>query len=278
MKHVVVLLLLLSLVAPSVHAGAFEFSGQAVAGAPGTTTAPVLVLAFRGDGETTDTQIDLLFDTSRFGAQVTPRNGALCIPIATGLRVISPGSAVPLPAGPVRYCEMRFAIAPATAQGSYDLAADPATTECFSLKGQVFPCTAPNGSGVIRVGPNTPAAGFDYLPDVGSTLVLNGGVGEIIADYLPGGFGAAIELHDCLIAAMPGGDFALPLYAPLPLGFASNVSGSGLLALACVPQIQETTATLSCSETRNGTQTSPVSWNLVCPALPSDFMFADGFE
>ncbi len=278
MQKFILLLIVQLILLPQGRAGVFEFSGSAVAGAPGTVSAPALVLSFRGDGATTDNQIDLLFDTSRFTALVTPLNGALCIPIAAGVRVISPGSAVPLSAAPVRYCALRFTIAAGTTAGSYDINDDVATTECFSLKGQVFPCTAPNGTGVIRVGNNTPLANFDYQPDAGSVLNLNGGTGEIIADYLPGGFGAAIELHDCLISAVPGGDFSTPQLAPVPLGFASDATGSGLLALSCIAQQQLTTATLSCTETRNGSDTSVVSWNLVCPALPSDFMYADGFE
>lgn len=260
-------------------AGQYEFASPAVAGMPGGQTAPLLFIGFRGDGETTDTQADFLYDATRFTAQLTPRNGANCLALAGGrVRLISPGSVVALTGALVRYCEVRFTMAMATPTGSYNFSPDLAMVECFGLNGNVSSCTAPSGQGAIRVGPNTPQAQFLYTPLPDSTVLLVNGTGEIGANFVAGGFGAAIELHDCAITAAVGASFGPVLAAPVPFAFVSNLSGTGLVALTCARQQTDGNGQLSCTETRNGTVASTRSWDLLCPALPPDFIMASDFE
>lgn len=260
-------------------AGQYEFASPAVAGAPGSQTAPLLFVGFRGDGETTDTQVEFTYDATRFTAQLTPRNGALCLlPVVGRVRIISPGSGSPLTGALVRYCEIRFVIAPTTPGGSHDFALDNSAIECSGLAGPGPSCTAPSGLGVIRVGPNTPQAQFSYQPAANSTVVLAQSVGEISAEFIAGGFGAAIELHDCQLAAQVGASFGPVLSAPQPLAFVSNLTGTGLLGLSCTRQLTDTTAQLACTETRNGTVQFTRSWNFLCPALPPILIMEDGFE
>jgi len=262
----------------SASAGQFEFSSPAVAGAPGLQTAPLLDLTFRGDGETTDAQIDLVFDPARFTPVLTPRNGALCQVFGDRVRVVSPSSAAPLTAAQVRYCSLRFSVAVGTPTGSYNFAPDLKATECSGVNGAVSPCTAPSGIGVIRVGLLTPAPVLNYVPATSDTVLLVNGNAEISADFVPGGFGAAIEVHDCLITAGPGAVFASPMLAPQPFAFVSTLPGTGLIGLSCTRQVQQTTAALDCVQTRNGVSDQSLHWNLVCPALPAILIHADGFE
>src|SRR5690349_8403360 len=152
MRWSVWLCALLFVAAQGAQAGSFDFASPAVAGAPGTQTAPLLFVGFRGDGATTDAQVELLYDTTRFVAQLTPRNGALCLFATDRIRVVSPASGTPLTAALVRYCEIRFAIAAGTAGGSYNLAPDLSTIECAGAAGPSPSCTAPSGIGMIRVG------------------------------------------------------------------------------------------------------------------------------
>lgn len=271
-------IVVLTVAAGCAAAGSFEFASPAVAGAPGTQTAPFLFVGFRGDGATTDTQLELLFDTSRFTAQLTPRNGAICLFSVDRIRIASPGSGGPLSGALVRYCEIRFAISASTAGGSYNLAPDLSTIECTGLMGPVPVCTAPTGVGVIRVGPNTPQAQFTYAPAAGGTVLLANGSGEISANFVAGGFGAAIELHDCLLTPQPGASFGPVLAVPVPLAFVSNFSGTGLVGLSCSRQSTDTSAQLACTETRNGTLDQQRSWSLLCPALPPELIFANEFE
>ncbi|MDZ4811115.1 MAG: hypothetical protein SGI99_00685 [Pseudomonadota bacterium] len=260
-------------------AGQYEFASPAVAGSPGGQTAPLLFVGFRGDGETTDTQVEFTYNATRFTAQLTARNGALCLlPAAGRVRIISPGSGSPLTSTLVRYCEIGFTIAPATPGGSHDFALDNSAIECSGLVGPSPSCTAPTGVGVIRVGPNSPQAQFNYQPAANSTIVLAQGVGEISAEFVAGGFGAAIELHDCQLAAQVGASFGPVLSAPQPLAFVSNLTGSGLLGMSCTQQLTDTTAQLACTETRNGTLQFARSWSLLCPALPPILIMENGFE
>jgi hypothetical protein len=280
MKNISLCLIIgfLAAFALEVDAGQFEFASPAVAGAAGGNTAPLLFVGFRGDGETTDAQVEFVYDNTRFIPQLTPRNGALCLSTSDRVLIVSPGSAGPLTGSLVRYCEIRFAIAAGTPTGSHNFDLDESTIECAGALGPPPACTAPSGIGVIRVGPNTPQAQFLYNPLPGTTLPLDKGVAEITADFLSGGFGAAIELHDCQIAPQSGAIFGPVTAAPQPLAFVSNLVGTGLLGLSCTRQVAQTSGQLSCTETRNGTIPATRSWNLICPALPPELIFENAFE
>lgn len=272
-------ILLLSTSCGSASAGQFDFAPAAVAGSAGGSAAPLLTVSFRGDGETTDAQVFYTFDTSRFSASATARNGALCVVSGNQIRVISPGSLVPLNASAIRYCEIQFAIAAATLNGSYSLAILDGTLGCFTADGAIATsCIAANGNAAIRVGQNTPEAQFTYLPAANSTLTLSGGSAEISVDFVPGGFGAAIELHDCQLVLGSGASFGPVAMAPLPLAFVSDLVGTGLIGLSCNPQIPVTSAVLACTETRNGSTSLIRQWDLQCPALPADLIMQNGFE
>ncbi len=271
-------LVFLAAFAVEADAGQFEFASPAVAGAAGGNTAPLLFVGFRGDGETTDAQVEFVYDNTRFTPQLTPRNGALCLASGDRVLIVSPGSAAPLTGNLVRYCEIRFAIAAGTSGGSHDFDLDESTIECAGSLGPPPTCTAPSGIGVIRVGPNSPQAQFLYAPLPGTTVLLDNALGEISADFLSGGFGAAIELHNCQITPQSGAIFGPVVAAPQPLAFVSNLTGTGLLGLSCTRQVADTAGQLSCMETRNGTIPAKRIWNLLCPALPPEQIFENGFE
>lgn len=276
--------LFLFLVSAVCTAGTFEYATPAVAGPPGGQASPVLVIGFRGDGQTTDAQIDLLFDPARFSVQLTPRSNAFCQEISgSRIRILSPGSIVALPTAFVRYCEIRISILAGTASGSYNFApsSEPDTLVCSNALGEEVPCFAPSGVGVVRVGATTPQAQFTYFPPAGSTVGLNNDNGtsaEISADFTPGGFGASIELSGCAIAASGGSLFGPVLAAPTPFSFVSDQVGTGLIALTCTRQLAQGSGVLTCNESRNGGAPVVRSWNLTCPALPPDFVMASDFE
>jgi hypothetical protein len=260
------------------RAGEFEFASVPVAGPPGGRTAPVLVIGFRGDGATTDAQATFAFDGSRFVAQVTSHNGAFCVlPQSGHILVISPSGAFPLSSAFVRYCEVRFDIAPGTPGGSYDIEPEEGSIECFSLVGSE-PCAADAASAAIRVGAVTPPAMFDYFPAAGSSVVLADGSAEIGADFIAGGFGASVELHGCALVVGGSPNFGAIAMTPQPFAFASDQTGTGLIGLSCTPQSAAGNAQLDCIETRNGIDVATRSWNLVCPALPPELILRDGFE
>lgn len=276
----VILLGLMFLGCGEAAAGTFEFSTAVVAGPPGGLTSPALTIVFRGDGETVDALIDLNFDPSRFdGIALTPRNGALCVLLSSGrVRVISPGSSQPLTTSPVRWCELRFDIAASATVGPYNLTPDAQTLECAGLSGPVFPCNTPSGVGVLRVGPTTPVASFDYAPPPASTIMLSEIDSEISADFIPGGYGASLQLDGCAVSGAGADNFSVPRVSPIPFAFASDVEGSGLLLLNCTRQADTVTAVLTCTETRNGAAPVEVQWNLSCSSLPPDTVFIEGFE
>jgi hypothetical protein len=261
----------------SVQAGQFEFAPLAVAGAPGTQSAPLLRIGFRGDGETTDAQVFYSFNTALFAASVVSRNGAQCVAAGNEIRVLSPSGVSPLTGSLTTYCEVLFAIG-AAPTAAHSLAVVAGSLDCTSFGLPSASCTASSGTGVIRVGPNTPQAQFAYLPAANTTVTLSDGLGEISANFIAGGFGAAIELHDCAITPQPGASFGAVAAAPQPLAFVSDQVGTGLLGLSCTRQLLDTTGQLSCTETRNGTIAATRSWNLLCPALPPELIFESGFE
>ena len=259
------------------QAGQFEFSDDVIAGPPGGTTAPVLTVGFRGDGETVDALIDVLYDASRFTAVVQPRSNALCIVSSGRIRIISPGSISPLTTDLVPWCDLRFNINAQTPQGAHDLIVDSESVECASLEGPVTPCTAPSGDDIIRVGAVTPIANLDYIPALSEIVLLPDSSAEITAEFIPGGFGANIELRNCAIEG-GAGNFQLVGIAPSPFSFGSNKPDSGLIELSCTAQEAVTTAMLRCVESRNNGSERNVAWTLQCPALPPNLMFQDGFE
>jgi hypothetical protein len=55
------------------------------------------------------------------------------------------------------------------------------------------------------------------------------------------------------------------------------LGATGTLAIHCITDTVPVDRVLSCSE-RRGTGTVTRTWPLRCPALPSDRVFADGFE
>jgi hypothetical protein len=271
-------MLLMLMTMTTAGAGQFEFAPPAVAGAPGTQTAPLLFIGFRGDGETSDAQVFYTFNGTLFTATAVSRNGGQCVVLGNEIRVLSPSGVSPLPSVRVNYCEVRFSISAAAPQAAYSLSIVDGSLECASFGMPSATCTAPSGNGVIRVGPNTPQAQFAYSPSANSTVILSDGLAEISADFVAGGFGAAIELHDCQIAPQSGAIFGPVAAAPQPLAFVSNLVGTGLLGLSCTQQLAETSGQLSCTETRNGTIPATRSWNLICPALPAVLIFENGFE
>jgi hypothetical protein len=278
-NSITTLVILLLFACHPAAAGQFEFATAAVAGAPGTQTAPILFIGFRGDGETTDAQVFYTFQGALFNATAISRNGAQCVVSGNEIRILSPSGVSALPTAKVNYCEVRFSIGAATPQASYDLSIAEGSLDCSSFGLPSASCSAASGSGVIRVGPNVPQAQFDYVPTPNSTLALdNDGAGDIIADFVAGGFGAAIELHDCAIAPQPGASFGTVAAAPQPLAFVSDQVGTGLLEVGCTRQLLDTTGLLSCTETRNGSIAATRSWNLLCPALPPELIFENGLE
>lgn len=110
------------------------------------------------------------------------------------------------------------------------------------------------------------------------TIEADQSIMHMLIHFVAGGFGAAIELHDCAITAAVGASFGPVLAAPVPFAFVSNLSGTGLVALTCTRQQTDGDGQLSCTETRNGTVASTRSWDLLCPALPPDFIMASDFE
>lgn len=259
-------------------AGQYEFSSEVIAGAPGSSATPTLSISFRGDAETLDTQIGYFFDNTLFTVHATARNGAICLIMGNRIRIISPGSSVPLPSNPVLYCELSFDIGTIVADGSYSLTLDPSVTECYGLEGASAECLAPSGTDLIHVGSPLPLPALAYSLDAGSTLTLAEETGEIGVVFVPGGGGASIQLQNCSITSNPGANFDPVILAPEALSFGGSTPNTGVIGIGCTSMAEQTSGLLQCEELINGDIVQPRSWSLVCPALPSDVISTDGFE
>lgn len=259
------------------HAGAYTFDTPRAAGAPGGAMWPTVSIRFAGDGETIDAQVDYFFDGSRFTATTVSRNGALCT-ILNGdqLRVISPSSGGPLSTNTIEWCRVTFSAKPGTAAGTYGLTINEGDPQCYGAIDVVSPCTAPDGAGLLIVGPNAPAPSIAFDAAPSSTITLTDGANAIHGMYVPGGTGGTIGVDNCTLA--PTGNFAAPALTPAPARFISTFAGDLMIAMTCTLGQAQTTATLSCDQTLNGVATVPLTWNVVCPALPSPLYFFDDFE
>jgi hypothetical protein len=260
-------------------AGAFAFSPDVIAAAPGGTSGPRLFLMFAGDGLTTDAQWEFSFDPALFSVQATPRNNALCLVGSNFVRLISPASSTPLASEPRVYCELRVQVSAVASHAAYDLPSLAKDVECSNPNSVLVPCSAPDGTAVLRVGVNSPQAQWAFSPlEANEVLFDDAGNAQITADYVSGAEGASVEWRDCSILNDSGGSFGIVQMDPVPFGFGAQVSGTGDIQLTCVRDSADQTASLRCSEERNAQAFTTRSWNLRCPALPPDFLFADEFE
>lgn len=261
----------------SAHAGAYSFDTPRAAGAPGGAMWPTVSIRFTGDTETIDSQIDYFFDNTRFTATTSNRNGALCT-ILNGnqLRVVSPSGGSPLSSNTVEWCRVTFSARATTANGTYGLTVNAGDPQCYGAIDEVSPCTAPDGVGLLIVGPNTPAPTINFDAAPTSTVTLTDGANAIHGSYAPGGSGGTIGVDNCTLT--PTGNFAAPVLTPAPARFISTFNGQLMIAMSCTMAQAQSQASLSCDRTINGTAAAPLTWNVVCPALPSPIYFLDDFE
>lgn len=173
----------LLLASPGLAFANFTTSVTGVTGSAGGTTGAI-VIRFTGNTVSTDAGVDYAYTDNMTAPvpNVTALNGAGCVTAVVGgqriIRVTSPPSGSPLPAGPTDYCSVTFNI-PAGASAGYPVSVTPTGPNgIVCAPAPVTPCTAPN----FTVGLATPS--YTSSPAVGTINVGSSTVGTPITTPL----------------------------------------------------------------------------------------------
>lgn len=266
----------------SANAGTYTFSNVSVQ--PGGSVD--ITLAFTGDGDTQDAQIDLDVPAGLTASAPTSQTaGATCSLFdANTIRTISPTGAV-LPTGPTNHC--RFTITASNMivpPQNFTLAvsADPGTSN--DCTGTVSgPCTYNSGTIAVQAGPQVgPTVTYTPAPNNAPATVTFGAAGSIggtttsnVAVSGTGGSnGGNTTIDQCQLATGTGVSFVAFTNMVCTEGGSCTDGTDANITATCTATNAQQTGTFTCRETRQA-ETSPgvgapvvttQTWGFTCPA------------